>query len=137
MLIVPGGGSVCLVDRFDMSGTCQSLSDALVGNTVTWAACLPGLEPGQVRVTGLVPDGVIDVTLHLSDGTQEVARATDNFYDFVTPSSNGASPQPDEVYGLAAGGWSGLTLVERLRAGLGGVFSLRSRIARGGWPSRS
>jgi len=88
MLIVPGGGSVCLVDRFDMSGTCQSLSDALVGNTVTWAACLPGLEPGQVRVTGLVPDGVIDVTLHLSDGTQEVARATDNFYDFVTPSSS-------------------------------------------------
>lgn len=88
MLVVPGANSICLVHRFDMSGTCVSLADAMAGKSVTWAACLPGLEPGQVRVTGLVPDGVSTVTLQLSDGTQQTASPADNFYDFVTPGSN-------------------------------------------------
>jgi hypothetical protein len=50
---------------------------------------------------------------------------------------NGASPQPDEVYRPAGGGYrlSGGGLDSW--GGSGVVGRLRSRVARGGWPSRS
>jgi len=88
MLVVPGQGSICLVHRFDMSGTCQSVADAEAGNAVTWAPCLPGLKPGQVRIAGLVPDGVSLVTLTLSDASSQTASVQDNSYEFVTPGSS-------------------------------------------------
>ena len=47
-------------------------------------------------------------------------------------STNGASPQPDEVY-LPASRRCGRAGGADLRGGLGVVCRLRSRIARGGW----
>ena len=55
-----------------------------------------------------------------------------------TTTTTGASPQPDEVYLPAAvAAIRRSPLVDGLHAGFGVVYRLRSRVARGGWPSRS
>ena len=56
-----------------------------------------------------------------------------------TWTTSGASPQPDELYWPAtgAGRVGARRLVENVRVGGRAVRRLRSRVVRGGWPSRS
>lgn len=52
--VVPGSEGVCILT--ETAGGCASWVEAELGQLVLVEACSPGLDPGEVRVTGLVPD---------------------------------------------------------------------------------
>lgn len=52
--VVPGEEAVCIVSE-TVSG-CAGWLDAELGKLALIESCSPGLDPGEVRVTGLLPD---------------------------------------------------------------------------------
>ena len=52
--VIPGADALCIVSRA-VAG-CATLLDAELGKLALVESCSPGLEPGEVRVTGLLPD---------------------------------------------------------------------------------
>lgn len=53
--VVPGDEAVCIVTA--TAHGCGTWLDAGLGRIALAEACSPGLDPGEVRVTGLLPDG--------------------------------------------------------------------------------
>lgn len=98
--LVPGAGSVCVADK-DLAGSCVGIDQAKAGYAVTWAPCAPGTLSGQIRIVGLVPDGVAEATLVLSDGRRMSVPVVENAYEFVTP---GRTAAPVEVHWRAGDG---------------------------------
>lgn len=86
--LLAGMHGACVVHVFDNSNDCNSLAEAKLGKVIIWAPCLPGLAPGQVRVNGLVPDGVRTVVLHLTNGASKNTAVYDNAYEVVSPNRN-------------------------------------------------
>lgn len=52
--VIPGSAGVCIVT--ETAGGCASWLDAELGQLALIESCSPDLDPGEVRVTGLVPD---------------------------------------------------------------------------------
>lgn len=83
---VYGGGElplddvgVCLFDQH-AAGTCTSIADVTQGQSIVFADHLPELPDGYARLTGMVPDGVSEVIVALSDGTTLDLSVQNNLY---------------------------------------------------------
>lgn len=86
-LVAVVGDVICALDESAEGGgaSCGTQEEAKSGQLVVAGLCLPGLEEGDARVFGLMPDGVASVTVH-SDGAENlVAYVTDNVYEAVVP----------------------------------------------------
>lgn len=59
--VVPGADGVCIVS--ETVGGCGTWVDAELGMVALVEACSPGLDPGEVRVTGLVPDEAAEAVI--------------------------------------------------------------------------
>jgi hypothetical protein len=92
--MVPGNGDVCLVHGYDMASVCNTTQAAKSGEVISWAPCLPGLKPGQVGVSGFVPDGVTSVRLLLTDGSSISTSVSENAYQVASP---GAQARPSAI----------------------------------------
>jgi hypothetical protein len=82
------------VHGYDMASVCNSTQAAKSAEVISWAPCLPGLERGQVGVSGFVPDGVTSVRLLLTDGSGVSAPVSENAYQVASP---GAQARPVEI----------------------------------------
>lgn len=83
---VYGGGElplddvgVCLLDS-NAAGTCTSIADISRGQSILLADHLPELPEGFARLTGMVPDGVSEVTVALNDGGSVKLPVQSNLY---------------------------------------------------------
>lgn len=101
IFVVPGNGDMCLVYAYDDASVCTTVAEAEQGYLLSYAPCLPGLKPGEVGITGVVPDGVNTVHLDLTDGSSLSARPHDNAYHMVSP---GVSARPVDVKVALPGG---------------------------------
>jgi hypothetical protein len=81
VFVTPTADGVCAQEASG-AGSCAPLADARAGRLVVAADSLPGTAPGTVRVIGLAPDGVAEVTLTLADGTALTERVVGNTYVF-------------------------------------------------------
>jgi hypothetical protein len=83
--IVPGDGAVCMIPYGYATngagiggGSCTDDAAATSGQLQTISGSVRA--PGIALVSGLVPDGVSSVTLHLADGSTDVLSVNDNIY---------------------------------------------------------
>lgn len=90
--LVPGTGAVCLYDQA-AGGGCVSDADANAGRLLGADLCAPNLRSGDVRVYGLVPDGVTSVHVNLADGTHADAPVIDNVFAETMPLSPALLPK--------------------------------------------
>jgi hypothetical protein len=60
--------------------TCGSPTEILAGRVVAAEICSP-IDPGEVRVLGMVPDGVAEVQIETQDGSSVAVPVTENVYE--------------------------------------------------------
>lgn len=77
--LLPASGAVCLTDREQT--TCNETAQAAQGYVMLATFCAPSLPVGQSRITGLVPDGVAEVSVWTNTGRNTVP-VHDNVYVF-------------------------------------------------------
>lgn len=82
--VIPGRGWICLVveqpQSKDGNATCNRTSEALRG----WTMLVEWPSPGITRVTGVVPDGIDEVTLRGYEGGVERVKPMQNTFVFET-----------------------------------------------------
>jgi hypothetical protein len=80
--VVPGDGSVCLIaaSAGDPNGGATCASSAIVAAGGLEMEAGTHRAPGVVFVAGVAPDGVSQVTLHLSGGASQTLTVRDNVY---------------------------------------------------------
>jgi hypothetical protein len=80
--VVPGSGSVCLISEsqngLEGGAACMPDEAADAGQLVQLASS--EAAPGQVLLSGLVPDGVSSVTVGLADGSRSVLAVHEDVY---------------------------------------------------------
>lgn len=76
--VVPGDDAICVVSE-TVAG-CATLLDAELGKLALVESCSPGLEPGDVRVTGLVPDAATTAAITRSPAGAVNVSASMNVY---------------------------------------------------------
>ncbi len=92
--VVPGTGGVCLVNASKVSDFCSPTAEVLSGQATSGVACAPGLPPDEVETSGLLPDGVSDVRVTMSDGTTQPVNVTGNAYQIYASQS---APLPETI----------------------------------------
>jgi hypothetical protein len=89
ILVAVAGGSVCAIDEAPSNGGafCGAPGEALEGRLVSAGFCRPGLDEGEARLFGLMPDGVEAVTIEGTELEEEVP-VLDNAYVADVPAES-------------------------------------------------
>jgi hypothetical protein len=85
--VIPAGSKVCLAQAENgaFSVNCSDLAEIRDGALATGTGSALGTAPDQVRVLGLLPDGVRDVAVLTADGNRQPVAVTENVYDALAP----------------------------------------------------
>jgi hypothetical protein len=82
--LVPGQGNVCIVAGTGLTG-CLPNEEAAGGQFIGTVEC--STPQGDIRIYGVVPDGVEEVALVARTGSRDAAAVESNMYEFVVPDS--------------------------------------------------
>lgn len=74
--LVPSKEGLCILAE-NGGGGCTSASQAVQGDLIV-SVCERGLAAGSVRLAGMFPDGVQEITLSLADGSQASVPVSSN-----------------------------------------------------------
>lgn len=81
--VIPGDDAVCLGDGINWGHTCVDVPTAIAGDL--YLVTLGDPKTPSTTVSGLVPDGVSEVSISLADGTAIAVPVRDNVYDLSLP----------------------------------------------------
>jgi hypothetical protein len=93
--VAAGGGAICLLNQSGDAASlaCGSDQDAGAGQTITTDSGVGfGLAEGQLKISGLLPDGAAKVRMATLDGAVQPIEVQDNVYSVVL-----SGQQPDRV----------------------------------------
>lgn len=75
---VPGNGALCIATQG--SAVCGSVDQAFAGATLVVELCSPSLAPGDVAISGIMPDGVAEVTVASASSGKTVPVVTSVYH---------------------------------------------------------
>jgi hypothetical protein len=79
-LVPLSDGGVCLVTSSTSEDGCAPKEAVLSGEATSSDTCSPSVPPSQIEIAGIVPDGISDAQVTLSDGSHVPLDVVNNTY---------------------------------------------------------
>ncbi len=92
--VVPADGGLCLLSTSFLAMDCFSTADLKSGVQMETIVCSPYLDPSEVELFGLIPDGVSQMHATYSDGASKPVAVSGNVFVIDAPRSG---PYPTEL----------------------------------------
>lgn len=112
--VVAARGGACIASESFVAAGCSTDEAIASGDTLEGVVCSPFMDPDEVRIFGLLPDGAKDVVIVHANGKREPLRLNANYVDYTQLKTDSAvtavewtgtdgprseSPLPNDVAG--------------------------------------
>jgi hypothetical protein len=88
LFVAPARGAVCLLDAAELVSNCWPRATALRGDANVVALCAPRLAHRTIQVSGVMPDGVRQVTVLRRTFANTTVPVHNNVYVAILPAGN-------------------------------------------------